>query len=61
MPPMPAAVSFIRGIMDAIGPDDVRLGDEVRFFNKMNTAGRQNPPIITCKPIYASSKFTVNM
>ncbi|KAJ1294342.1 hypothetical protein BS78_01G139500 [Paspalum vaginatum] len=58
-PPMPAVISWICGIMDAIGPEDVRLWDEVRFLNKMNTAGHQNPPIITCKPIYASRNFTI--
>ena len=46
---------------DKIGPNEVGLKDEVRFFNRMNTAGRQNPPIITCKPIYEDTNFTVCM
>ncbi|PWZ57037.1 Plant cysteine oxidase 2 [Zea mays] len=58
-PPTPSAVALIRGIMDKIGPDDVGLRDEIRFFNKMNAAGLQNPPIVTCKPIYEGANFSI--
>ncbi|WVZ59974.1 hypothetical protein U9M48_010052, partial [Paspalum notatum var. saurae] len=58
-PPTATVVSIISRIMDRIGPHDVGLMQEVRFFNKMNTAGRQNPPIITCKKLYECNNFTI--
>ncbi|KAL6637201.1 hypothetical protein ACP70R_024773 [Stipagrostis hirtigluma subsp. patula] len=45
--------------MDKIGPNDVGLRDRVRFFHKMNSAGRQNPPIITCKTVHECDNFTI--
>lgn len=57
--PPPAVVSLISRMLDRIGPEDVGLRAEVRFFNKMNCAGRQNPPIITCKNLYECDNFTI--
>ncbi|KAF8684796.1 hypothetical protein HU200_044219 [Digitaria exilis] len=34
-PPTAAVVRLIRGLMDKIGPDDVGLGEELRFFNEI--------------------------
>nr|CAB3488324.1 unnamed protein product [Digitaria exilis] len=58
-PPMASIVPYIRGIMDMIGPDDVGLRDEVRFFNWMNARGHQNPPIVTSKTIFQCNNFTI--
>ncbi|KAJ1294340.1 hypothetical protein BS78_01G139400 [Paspalum vaginatum] len=60
-PPTATVVSIISRIMDRIGPHDVGLTQEVHFFNKMNTAGRQNPPIITCKKLYECSNFAITV
>nr|CAB3493848.1 unnamed protein product [Digitaria exilis] len=58
-PPTSAVVPYIQGLMEKIGPHDVGLTQELNFFHKMNAAGRQNPPIITCKTIHDSSNFTI--
>ena len=44
---------------DLIGPYDVGVRDDVDFFHRMNAAGRQNPPIITCKTILECQNFAV--
>ncbi|RLN42106.1 hypothetical protein C2845_PM01G33470 [Panicum miliaceum] len=59
LPPMAPVVHFIRSIMNLIGPYDVGLRDDVDFFHRMNAAGRQNPPIITCKTILQCQKFAI--
>ncbi|KAF8682100.1 hypothetical protein HU200_045080 [Digitaria exilis] len=48
-----------RGVPDKIGPDDVGLGEELRFFNEVNTTGRKNEPIISCKPIFQCKNFEI--
>nr|CAB3493874.1 unnamed protein product [Digitaria exilis] len=58
-PPTAAVVRLIRGLMDKIGPDDVGLGEELRFFNEVNTTGRKNEPIISCKPIFQCKNFEI--
>ncbi|CAN6287347.1 unnamed protein product [Urochloa humidicola] len=58
-PPGPDAVRRICGLMDKVGPDDVGLWDDIRFFLNMKAAGRQNPPIITCKNILQCKDFTI--
>ncbi|CAN6291915.1 unnamed protein product [Urochloa humidicola] len=58
-PPAPDAVRRICGLMDKVGPDDVGLWDDLRFFLDTNAAGRQNPPIITCKNIVQCKDFTI--
>ncbi|PUZ37707.1 hypothetical protein GQ55_9G142100 [Panicum hallii var. hallii] len=59
IPPMAPVVHFISGMMNRIGPYDVGLRDDVDFFHRMNAAGRQNPPIITCKTILQCQKFAI--
>lgn len=46
---------------DTIGPDDVGVRDDVRFFNRMNIRRLENPPIITTKTIYECSNFKVTI
>nr|CAB3485754.1 unnamed protein product [Digitaria exilis] len=58
-PPMSVIVHCIRGIMDTIGPNDVGVRDDVRFFNRMNIRRLQNPPIITTKTIYECNNFKI--
>nr|CAB3488271.1 unnamed protein product [Digitaria exilis] len=58
-PPMSVIVHQIRGIMDTIGPNDVGVRDDVRFFNQMNIRRLQNPPVITTKTIYECNNFKI--
>ncbi|CAL4918203.1 unnamed protein product [Urochloa decumbens] len=58
-PPAPDIVRRICGLMDKVGPDDVELWEDLGFFLNTNAAGRQNPPIITCKNILQCKDFTI--
>lgn len=57
--PAPADVALIRGILDKMGPEDVHLSAEHKFFKAMDVGACQGPPIITQTTIYSCRNFSI--